>query len=48
MFNKDAATGGKIVMEYYNMEDLERLYDLLQKPNVATKLEEAKNRKFNI
>lgn len=46
--NKDAATGGKIVMEYYNMEDLERLYDLLQKPNVATKLEEAKNKKFNI
>lgn len=46
--NKDTATGGKIVMEYYNMEDLERLYELLQKQIVATKLKEAKNKKFNI
>ena len=45
---KDVATGGKIVVEYYNMEDLERLYELLQKPSALDKLQIAKPKNFNI
>lgn len=44
--NKDAATGGKIVIEYYNLEDLERLTELLQKPKAVFKPQAPK--KFNI
>ncbi len=45
--NKNAATGGRIVIEYYNVDDLARLSELLQPPAVSsTKASGAK--KFTI
>lgn len=46
--NKNEASGGKIVIEYYGIDDLERLYELLQQKEALESGRKHKTSKFNI
>lgn len=46
--NKNETTGGRIVIEYYSIDDLERLYELLQQKEALEAAKSSKIGKFNI